>query len=273
MKRPDARLVAGALLILGGLLLLPQSLGLFPVGMGLLWAVFFGLGGLAFMFYFVIDRHNTWWAAIPGFSMLGLGATIFLSLLPLTGPLQEGLLGSTFLGSIGLSFLLIFLVRREFWWALIPGGILLALSLLVFIGNVLPNGEDLIGPLFLAFIGLAFLAVFVVRRDQWWAIIPAGMMLTLAITISIDILSENFSVGLMMLGFAATFALVGILPTRHGPNSWAFIPAALLGLIGMIFLASMESIFRYSNIVGSLALILAGGYLIFRNVLRRPRGE
>ena len=31
--------------------------------------------------------------------------------------------GALFLGSIGLAFWVIYFVRRDFWWAVIPGGV------------------------------------------------------------------------------------------------------------------------------------------------------
>ena len=34
-----------------------------------------------------------------------------------------------FLGTIGLSFWVIYLTRRDFWWAVIPGGALMTLAL------------------------------------------------------------------------------------------------------------------------------------------------
>ena len=71
MKRFDVRAIGGILLIIAGILLLLQNLGVFEVVVALVWALVFAAGGLVFLYLFMTERTRYWWAVIPG---LGLSA-------------------------------------------------------------------------------------------------------------------------------------------------------------------------------------------------------
>jgi len=118
-----------------------------------------------------MDREQ-WWALIPGFTLLGLATLIgFGDRLGELGP-------ALFLGSIGLSFAVIYLIRRgDFWWAIIPGGVLLSLALMLALS---PYLEGVVLPAIL-FLGMAvtFALVYLVslgRERMTWALIPAGIL-------------------------------------------------------------------------------------------------
>jgi len=104
-------------LILVGVLFLLQQVFSIPFG-GLFVALLFAAGGAVFLYFLVKDRSK-WWAAIPGFVLLGLGALIGSSLLPGVG---NRIGGSIFLAFIGLGFLVVYLLRKDQWWPIIPAG-------------------------------------------------------------------------------------------------------------------------------------------------------
>lgn len=80
MKRTNAPLLWGALLILAGIFFLLQNFGLIDLGAlwGGFWALAFLAGGVAFLVVFMRNSEQ-WWALIPGCALLGLGALIGLS--------------------------------------------------------------------------------------------------------------------------------------------------------------------------------------------------
>lgn len=113
--------------------------------------LFLGLA-LAFGHVYLLRRSDHWWAIIPGGFMLVLGVTIALSdRLPLQ------LLGALLFAGMGLTFCLLYLLgdRRQQWWALIPGAILLVFGLFI-LGQDEERGSGLIRwwPLLLVVIGL-----------------------------------------------------------------------------------------------------------------------
>jgi hypothetical protein len=206
MKWLESRVLWGVLLILGGVMFLLQNLGVLPLG-NLFWALLLALAGVFFLSIFFQQRAN-WWALIPGFTLFSIAILIALEwLMPnLAGKLG----GAIVLGGIGISFVAIYLVERENWWALIPGGVMLTLTVIAGLDQALPGFE-------------------------------MG--------------------GIFFLGLGLTFALIGALSNPDSDLRWAWIPAGVLLLAGLLFVAASENLLVYLWPAG---LILIGGYLIFR---------
>ncbi|NIS80567.1 MAG: hypothetical protein GTO14_10270 [Anaerolineales bacterium] len=174
-------------------------------------------------------------------------------------------------GVAGAMFLYLYYRERRDWWWLIPGFSLLGLATLLLFDALAPQLGDVLGaPIFLGAVGVSFGLVYLQRRDFWWAVIPGGVMLTLAVFVALESLFAGTDlVGVFFLGLAGTFVLVGILPTSEGRLWWAFIPAGVLGLMGMIFLATEVRLFRF---IGPGLLVVGGAYLVLRT-LRGSQGS
>jgi hypothetical protein len=208
MNMRRSRAIWGALLVLAGLFLLLQNLGVVAISAGgWLWAVFFGLGGLA--------------------------------------------------------FLAVYAGNREHWWSLIPGFVLLSIGSLLAMDYVVPRvAATWGGPLFLGGISIAFWLILLTRRENWWAAIPAGILLTLAAVAALGQVSTGMETGgLFFLGLAATFGLVYLLPTPEGRMTWALIPASILLVLGLATLLAATAVLQY---LWPLALILLGVYVLLR---------
>jgi len=148
MKRFEASLIAGLLLIGAGVLFLLTNLGVIGSAIATLWALIFVLCGGAFLRVYTNDRAR-WWALIPGCTLLGLGVLIGLDQFDLVGAGTWG--GALLLGAISLGFWLAYLTGPTRWWAIIPGGTLLTLAAIAGMSDRW-RGADL-GWLF--FLGLA----------------------------------------------------------------------------------------------------------------------
>ena len=198
MKRFDYRVLIGAALILGGILMLLDKTGLLTGATDFFWAGLLAIGAGIFLFWFFNDRSK-WWAAIPGFTLAGMAASTLL------------------LDRIG--------------W----GG-------LAFLGGI----------------GVGFWAVYVRQPAQWWAIIPGGVLLTLGFT---SALTEAFNIvetgGVFFVGLGLTFLLVALLARMK----WAYIPAALLLLLGLMLGTPFVGVLEYAWIgillIAGLALVIS----------------
>lgn len=113
------------------------------------------------------------------------------------------------------------------------------------------------GGLFLGMIGLGFVAVYLVDRSNWWAIMPAGTMVMLGVVAAMP--EEAAMPGLFFLGLAATFGLVFILPAPYGRNTWAAIPAMVLLILGS--LVSVGNLYSW-NYIWPIILIAVGVYVV-----------
>lgn len=156
--------------------------------------------------------------------------------------------------ALGLGFL--FLLVGGNWWGVFPGFTLLAIGILI----VLPQSVDTLGgAVFLGMIGLSFwVAYLTAPRERWWALIPAGVITTLAgMTIASERVGGYLTAGLFFLGLAITFLLVALLAGMR----WAYWPALGLGIMGLLGLASLLEV---ANYVYAILLISGGGYLLIR---------
>ena len=172
-------------------------------------------------------------------------------------------------GIVGLLFISLYVTNHDHWWALIPGIIFLAIAITIGLNSFLPgfNDANLGGTIILGGIALSFLLVYLAERGNWWAIIPAGVMATIAIVAVLDTTTSTIaSGGIFFLGLGLTFVLVAVLPTSVGQMRWAWIPAGILGLMGILILIAAENLINY---IWPFALILAGIWLIFRSIRRK----
>ncbi len=207
----QSRVLWGVLLIVAGVIFLLQNLFSFELS-GIFWGVVFALAGLLFLVVFLSDRMH-WWSLIPGFTLLGIAATI---------------ISDSYLPTIS----------SIFGGAFILGGI-----------------------------GVAFSAVYLSDSRNWWALIPAGVMFTLTTIIFLDNAMGGFgSAGVLFFGLGLTFLVLALIRTPENRLTWAWYPAIILLVIGVIISAAAEQLFGY---VWPVALILGGIVLIYRTFRSR----
>jgi hypothetical protein len=161
------------------------------------------------------------------------------------------------LGIGGFAFLSVFLADREQWWALFPSFGLLIGASAIFIENAFQGLRgDVIGAIVLGGIGLAFLIIFLTNLKHWWALIPAGVLFSLAAMLVLGFQSG----GVFLIGLGLTFGVLGFVPTEHGRMRWAFIPAVVLILVGLFITIAAFNLF---DLLWPLALIAGGVLIIF----------
>lgn len=139
--------------------------------------------------------------------------------------------------------------------------IALGLALLAQTTGVIPAAAaNWTGAAVLAAIGLMFLVLYLAERARWWALVPAGTLVTLAgVTAAAPVLPDSVSGAALLFGLAGTFALVAVAPGPARPRAWAWLPAAILATLGAITLGSLDGAMFWP-----LALILLGIYLVAR---------
>ena len=162
-------------------------------------------------------------------------------------------------GGLWLLFLLTTLFNRSLWGLLIPGFILIGLAVVIFLteGNVASG--NVAGAVFLASVALPFWIIALVRRANWWAIIPAGAVSVLAAMplLAESRLSGQIVGGVFFLGLGVTFALVRLATAGQPGMGWAWWPAVILGVFGLIVLASGDArLWPWVLIVGGVLLLL-----------------
>ncbi len=127
-------------------------------------AVLFGAIALAFLIIYLTQPVENWWALIPGGVLASLGLPFLLP-----GGFHPGI----FMLGMGVTFGLVYLqglvrgLHHEFWWALIPAGVLALIGLFL-IGGELPMLAQIFNlwPLALIVIGVVILLGALRNRHQ-----------------------------------------------------------------------------------------------------------
>jgi hypothetical protein len=78
----------------------------------------------------------------------------------------------------------------------------------------------------LGFPAMAFLLVYRSSPRRWWALLPGGVLASVALMVAAEELFPRWDASpLMFLGFAGVFTLLYVLPVERGGQRWALIPA------------------------------------------------
>jgi hypothetical protein len=200
-------------------------------------------------------------------AMLIVGGVLFL--LENLGVFEGGeLFWGVILFIAGVLFLGVYFGERRQWWALIPGMVLLSIGALILLSTFIPGfNEALGGMLLLVGMGLGFIFVYLANHAHWWAIIPGGVLVSIGVVAGLsDVVSDERTAGILLLGFALTFLAVALAPSPVGRMRWALIPAAVLAVIGLLIFVGFENA---GNYIVALALIIVGGVLVWRSLRTR----
>jgi len=179
------------------------------------------------------------------------------------------ILWPTLIGIVSLAFLFVFLSAPQTnWWAVIPGFVLLGVAGIVALDQLAPRvGEIWSGSIFLGGIALAFWVIYLFNPEQWWAVIPGGVLLTLAVVSGLAPQLEGIETGgIFFFGLGLTFALLALLPTPEGRLTWSIIPAIVLLIVGALITAAAAELINY---IWPALLIVGGLYLLYRTLSSR----
>jgi hypothetical protein len=157
------------------------------------------------------------------------------------------------------------------WWAAIPAGALIGLGALIAFVEGTTAPEEWGAAILLASSGLGFLAVYLMAREHWWALIPAAVLVSVAIIVaSVPLANTGEEIAVVVLGIMAAI-LVGLalVPIRGRPMWWPLVPAGILGVVAA-FLASGETEALESfNWVLPSAILIIGLFVVYRTLSGR----
>ncbi|MBI9048042.1 MAG: hypothetical protein JEZ00_01365 [Anaerolineaceae bacterium] len=215
------------------------------------------------------------WRMVVGLLLLAFGGILLMQsmgILPATENFSAALFSLLFIAGGAIFILQLVNNPTQNWWAIIPASALIAIGLLIFGGEYLPGITDEVGGgLFLGSIAISFWIIYFLRKESfWWALIPAGVLSTLAL-IAVDPISRVFPAEfLFFFGVSATFGVVAFTGKPRESFSWAWIPAGILFIIGCIVgVTSYEMKFVFP-----IMLILVGvAILVLPYILRKLKGD
>jgi hypothetical protein len=212
--------------------------------------------------------NSKFWRLLVGI-LLVLAGVIFLIQQIFDLPIG-GLIIAMFFAVAGGTFVYVVIRDHKNWWAVIPGFTLLGLAALIASGDLFPAFSNRFGgSLFLGSIALSFIAIVLIKPSNWWAVIPAGVLTTLALVAGMRGGHGMAQGGLFFLGIGATFAALGLLPVGQ-KEKWPWIPAAICLILGTLIMvgsgALVDSVFGW---VWAAAFLGVGLFLIIRSIVKK----
>jgi len=191
MRWFSQKLAWALFLVLVGVFLLLKNLGVFQEWGDVIWGGLFAVVGLGFLIWFLFNAGG-WWRAIPGFTLLSIGAMTVLEARGMElGRWGAGLI----LFGVALGFWASFLARKENWWAIIPGGVLTVVGVLVGLEESLSRLSWL--GLFFVGLGLVFALLYFlhpVQLNTRWAAIPMAALILVGLVTLVSALSTTQTV-------------------------------------------------------------------------------
>ncbi len=201
-----------------------------------------------------IRRHQLVWAIF----LLCAGAFLLLKNNGVFREFGDAIWGGIF-ALMGVGFLAWFLIERQRHWRAIAGFPLLASGALILLAWRGVSLVDWQAAVVLFSVALGFWTVLLTHDDNWWALIPAGVLTLMAVLTGFQArLSDATWLGIFLLGLGFVFGLLYLLRLGQQDTGWAGIPAAAFFLIGLVTLAGA---FKLTGLLAQWwpALLLIGG--------------
>lgn len=137
----------------------------------------------------------------------------------------------------GLGFLIWFFTGVQRWWRAIPAFTLLSIGATIILRWRGIQLGDWVTSLVLFGMALGFWAVLLVRREHWWAAIPAGVLTVLGVLLGLwTQLSDEGRLGVLYVGIGLVFVLLYAVRFGQQDTRWSAIPAGALLLLGLVTL-------------------------------------
>jgi hypothetical protein len=190
--------------------------------------------GLLLIFFGVVALIKTYFdIRAVGWVSLFAGAGLVIFIIYLTDRARWGLLIPAYVMWAVAGLIAIAeweLIADEF----IPAYVMLAIAVMLPLTEYNVMSDELIATYVLTAIALPFLAIFLRDRKQWWALIPAYIMLVIGAMLPMiegHVLAGGFIATYVLTVIALPFVLVFVLDTERW---WALIPAYVLMAVGVM---------------------------------------
>lgn len=183
MSEPQSRsLIWASSLVICGIVLLLFNFGWLDTYAPWPQVVLASACAIAASAFFVgFARHRQeWWRLLPAWTLTALAVMVVTG--GLVGADRSFIAAQVFAG-LALAFANIYmLAREERWWAILPGGFMFVLAVMVAASHWI-GAVELLAALLFSGLGLVFLLLYLLdrKRRQWWALIPGSVLLVFGV--------------------------------------------------------------------------------------------
>ncbi len=213
----------GVAMIISGLFFLMANFKVIPVSdfaLPRVLGILFITGGLIFVFFTGAGGWLTWFEIPAGVFLTGGVVTLIMGSDMFMSPTSASLFST----GMGLTFISVFLTRRNHWWALIPACVFFGLAGWSVLGSGVPAiGFHPVFPIFM--LGISFLVIYlysVQKAKMRWSLITGSLVVFVSFCYLLAILLARWIVlwpiVLLLIGLLVP---VGILFAERRPSKRA----------------------------------------------------
>jgi hypothetical protein len=205
--------------------------------------------------------------------LLGAGIFLLLKNLGVFREWEEVVWGGIF-AVVGLVFVIWFLFDRARYWRAIAGFTLLGIGAVILLEWRNVSLGDWGSALVLFGVALGFWAVLLAHADNWWALIPAGVLTVVGLLVGLGAeFSEDIWLAALFGGLGLVFLLLYLVRFGQHDTRWAGIPAAALLLVGLVtWVRALGGTALVQQWWPAVLILVGIVLLILFLVTRRPSG-
>lgn len=244
----------GVLLIGAGVLALGAQLGYIEDLTSTSWTFVFAAISLIALVSYAMSGWTQWAWLFPAGIFGGVAVTITLA----TNNINTGAVASPLFLGLLIPFAAAYLTdRTRNWWALIPGGIMLFLTLVTLLVDY-TSGDEWVGALLFFMVAISFLVVYLSNRLRWWALLVAYItgILGIAPLMSMGGRDAEYFGAIILFATALPFFVVYF---RSAQNWWAIIPAGAVSVVGVIVTLAIAGLINDSTSGGYVGAFMMAG--------------
>src|SRR5215208_7120572 len=245
----------GALLIGAGALALAEQMGYVDAFTPQMWMIVFAAISLLGFVSYALSGWKQWGWLFPAGGFGGLAVTVALA----TNDVNTAAVSSSLFIGLLIPFAAAYLIdRSRNWWALLPGGVMLFLTVITLLVDY-TSGDEWVGALFLFMIALSFLFVYLNNRTRTWALIVTYVMFVLGIAplLSMGGRDAEYFGSVFMFAVALPFFFLYF---RAAQNWWAIIPAGVMTVLGVIVTAAIAGLINDNSGGAFVSAFLMAGF-------------
>jgi hypothetical protein len=129
------------------------------------------------------------------------------------------------------------------WWRFIPAWIMSALAAMVLLDTVPTMPVEVIAALLFIGMSAAFVHIYLLQRqEQWWALLPAGFTLVIALLVAASALTHNITyLGALLFGGMGAVFFVLYAISAGAQQWWSLIPGSVLLIFGLLILTTEQA--------------------------------
>jgi hypothetical protein len=205
--------------------------------------------------------------------LLGAGIFLLLKNLGVFREWEQVVWGGIF-AVVGLVFVIWFLFDRARYWRAIAGFTLLGIGAVILLEWRNVSLGDWGSALVLFGVALGFWAVLLAHADNWWALIPAGVLTVVGLLVGLGAeFSQDIWLAALFGGLGLVFLLLYLVRFGQHDTRWAGIPAAALLLVGLVtYVSALGGAELVQQWWPAVLIVVGIVLLILFLVTRRPSG-